>query len=118
MTLKSDAPESFRGLDPKTGAFYYHYAWVIVAIIAAMQMVGATMRMAFGVLIDPLTQTFGWSQSEVTLAYAITSVVTALASPFAGMMGDKFGARKSMAVDPACPHRGGEKGPALCLGDL
>ena len=85
-------------LQPKARVFYYHYAWVIVAIIAAMQMVGAAMRMAFGVLIDPLTQTFGWSQSEVTLAYAITSVVTALASPFAGMMGDRFGARKSMAV--------------------
>ncbi len=98
MTLKSDAPGSSRGLDPKTGAFYYHYAWVIVAIIAAMQMVGAAMRMAFVVLIDPLTQTFGWSQSEVTLAYAITSVVTALASPFAGRMGDRFGARKSMAI--------------------
>ncbi len=86
MTLKSDAPESPRGVGPRSGVFYYHYGWVIVAIIAAMQMVGAAMRMAFGVLIDPLTQTFGWSQSEITLAYAITSVVTALASPFAGMM--------------------------------
>ncbi len=98
MTLKTEGPQSLRGVDPKGRVFYYHHAWGIVAIIAAMQMVGAAMRMAFGVLIDPLTQTFGWSQSEVTIAYAITSVVTALASPLAGMMGDRYGARKSMAV--------------------
>ena len=82
-------------------AFYYHYAWVIVAIIAAMQMVGTSMRMAFGVLLDPLTATFGWSQGEVTLAYAISSVVTALASPLAGSLGDRYGARRSMAAGTA-----------------
>lgn len=81
--------------------FYYHYAWVIVSIIAAMQMVGTAMRMAFGVLIDPLTSTFGWSQGEVTAAYAITNIVTAVASPFAGYMGDRYGAKRTMAVGTA-----------------
>ena len=81
--------------------FYFHYAWVIVAIIAVMEMVGTTMRMAFGVLVDPLTETFGWSQGEVTLAYGITSVVTALASPWAGSLGDRYGARLCMIVGTA-----------------
>ena len=78
--------------------FYYHYAWVIVSIIAVMQMIGTALRMAFGVLIDPLTSTFGWSQGEVTAAYAITNIVTAVASPFAGYMGDRYGAQRTMAV--------------------
>ena len=86
---------------PEHRAFYFHYAWVIVAIIAAMQMVGTTMRMAFGVLVDPLTETFGWSQGEVTLAYGITSVVTALASPWAGSLGDRYGARICMIAGTA-----------------
>lgn len=77
-------------------AFYFHYAWVIVAIIAVLEMVGTTMRMAFGVIVDPLTETFGWSQGEVTLAYGITSVITALASPWAGSLGDRYGARICM----------------------
>ena len=78
--------------------FYWHYAWVIVTIIAIMQMVGSSIRMAFGVFIYPLSDEFGWSQGSITLAYALSSIVTALASPLAGSFGDRFGARKSMML--------------------
>ena len=78
--------------------FYWHYAWVIVTIIAVMQMVGSSIRMAFGVFIEPLGEQFGWSQGAITLAYALSSIVTALASPLAGALGDRYGARRSMIV--------------------
>ena len=78
--------------------FYWHYAWVIVTIIALMQMVGSSIRMAFGVFIYPLSEEFGWSQGSITLAYALSSIVTALISPLAGSLGDRFGARKSMIL--------------------
>ena len=78
--------------------FYWHHAWVIVTIIAVMQMVGSSIRMAFGVFIDPLTEQFGWSQGAITMAYALSSVVTALASPLAGSFGDRYGARRAMMV--------------------
>ena len=80
------------------GTFYYHYAWVIVAIIAGFQMVGSSVRMAFGVFIDPLSQDFGWSQGSITLAYGISSVVSAVASPWAGQFGDRYGARRTMTL--------------------
>ena len=80
---------------------YPHYVWVIVTVIAVMQMVGTSIRMAFGVFIEPLEQTFDWSQGSITLAYAISSVVTALASPFAGWFGDRFGARRAMTIGTA-----------------
>ncbi len=78
--------------------FYWHYAWVIVSIIAVMQMVGSSVRMAFGVFIEPLSVEFGWSQGAITMAYALSSVVTALASPMAGSLGDRLGARKAMMI--------------------
>ena len=81
--------------------FYRHYAWTIVGIIAIMQMVGASIRMAFGVFIDPLTVEFGWSQSTITIAYALASLVTAMMSPVAGMIGDRFGARRAMMIGSA-----------------
>ena len=87
------------GQAPK--AFYWHYAWAIVSIIAVMQMVGASIRMAFGVFIEPLTAEFGWSQGGITFAYALSSVVTAMVSPFAGSLGDRFGARKAMMLGTA-----------------
>ncbi len=91
-TPPSDAPS-------KGGStFYWHYAWVIVAIAAIMQMVGASIRMAFGVFIEPLSQTFQWDQGDITLAYGINSVVSAIASPAAGWVGDRIGVRKAMAI--------------------
>ena len=63
-----------------------------------MQMVGASIRMAFGVFIDPLSHTFGWDQGSITLAYAINSVVFAVASPTAGWIGDRYGTRKTMIL--------------------
>ncbi len=77
---------------------YWHYAWVIVTIAAIMHMVGASIRMAFGVFVDPLSLIFGWNQGDITLAYGINSVVSALASPAAGWIGDRFGTRKAMAL--------------------
>ena len=84
---------------PRTGeVFYWHYAWVIVAIIAVMQMVGSSIRMAFGVFIVPLGDEFGWSQGTITFAYALSSIVTALVSPLAGSFGDRVGARTAMTI--------------------
>ena len=78
--------------------FYWHYAWVIVVIIAGMQIVGTSIRMAFGVFIDPLQMQFGWSQGGIGLAYAICSIVSAVISPLAGNLGDRFGAKKAMLI--------------------
>ena len=90
-------PTSFR-TPQRPRIFYWHYAWVIVSIIAVMQMVGSSVRMAFGVFIDPLSTEFGWSQGSITMAYALSSVVTAVASPMAGSLGDRIGARKAMII--------------------
>ena len=77
---------------------YWHYAWIIVVIIAGMQIVGSSIRMAFGVFIDPLQAQFGWSQGGIGFAYAICSMVSAVVAPLAGNLGDRFGAKKSMLV--------------------
>lgn len=87
--------------DQAPKAFYWHYAWVIVSIIAVMQMVGASIRMAFGVFIEPLTLEFDWGQGAITFAYALSSVVTAAASPLAGSLGDRYGARRAMMLGTA-----------------
>ena len=77
---------------------YFHYAWVIVAMISVVQIVGGSIYAAFGVFIGPMTDTFGWSQGTITLAYALSSLVTALVAPLAGSFGDRYGARRAMAL--------------------
>lgn len=78
-----------------------HYAWLIVFIASAGQMLGAAIRMAFGVLVVPLEEDFGWSPGAIGLAYAYMSIATALLSPVAGTMATRFGARNTMFVGVA-----------------
>ena len=73
-----------------------HFAWVIVLIASIIQMVGSTIRNVFGVMVEPMSATFGWSQGEIGLGYAIAALCTALFSPIAGILGDIFGAKKTM----------------------
>ena len=73
-----------------------HFAWVIVLIASIIQMVGSTIRNVFGVMVEPMSDTFGWSQGEIGLGYAIAALCTALFSPIAGILGDIFGAKKTM----------------------
>ena len=79
-----------------TRSLYWHYAWVIVIIITIVQMIASSIRMSFGVLIDPLEDKYYWDQGDISIAYAISCIVTALTSPFAGYLGDVYGARKCM----------------------
>ncbi len=76
--------------------FYKHYAWVIVIIIAGMQIVGTSIRMSFGAFVDPLEEQFNWTQGNISATYAICSIVTAVVSPWAGNLGDRYGAKKAM----------------------
>lgn len=78
-----------------------HYAWVIVAVGAVGQMAGSSIRLAFGVVVDPLVSEFGWSAGSVGFGYALMSVVTALFSPVAGWLGTKWGARRTMSAGVA-----------------
>ncbi len=60
---------------------FKHFAWVIVLIASIIQMVGSTIRNVFGVMVEPMSATFGWSQGEIGLGYAIAALCTALFSP-------------------------------------
>ena len=76
----------------------YHYAWAIVALMSVIQMAGGAIRNTFGVLVVPLEDKFGWSQGDVTGAYAVSSIVSAVLAPLAGWMADRYGDRKTLAL--------------------
>ncbi|MEG3581856.1 MAG: MFS transporter [Chloroflexota bacterium] len=75
-----------------------HFAWMVVLIASIIQMVGSTIRNVFGVMVDPMSVEFGWSQGQIGLGYAIGALCTALFSPIAGMLGDLVGAKKAMIL--------------------
>jgi len=77
---------------------FTHYGWVIVAVGAIAQMIGSAIRMAFGIIIDPLVEEFSWDPKSIGIAYAIMSIVTAISSPIAGYCSSIIGARKTMYI--------------------
>ena len=83
---------SFKEVDWK------HYGWIIVAVGAIAQMIGSAIRMAFGIIIDPLVEEFSWDPKSIGIAYAIMSMVTAISSPMAGYCSTKIGAKKTMYI--------------------
>ena len=73
-----------------------HYAWLILLMVVGLQTVGSGMRMAFGAFIDPLSETFGWSQGAIGFAYALQFIVSALIAPAAGWLSEVYGVRRTL----------------------
>ena len=78
----------------------FHYAWVILGILAIVQIFGQSISMSAGIMVPELRAPldeggrFGWSAGVIGAALAGYYLVGSLTSPFSGRMGDLLGARK------------------------
>ena len=82
----------------------FHYAWVVVGVLALVQMVALSVNFASGVLVEPLTDAngdFGFSASGVGLSFTLFFLSGALLSPVVGWMGERYGPRNMMIVGAA-----------------
>jgi len=70
--------------------------WVIVmtAVMGIAVSFGSLVIFAFSVFIKPLGDQFGWSRTEISLAFTLTALTVAFASPLIGRQVDRVGARK------------------------
>ena len=74
----------------------FHYSWIIIAILATVQIFASSISMAAGIMLPPLTDeegAFGWNESLVTLGIAAYYGFGAIYAPITGWLGDRFGAR-------------------------
>src|ERR1700704_217591 len=55
-------------------------------------------RHSFGLFLQPMTADLGWSRQTFAIALAIQNLVYGLATPFAGMVADKFGAVRVLVI--------------------
>ena len=75
-----------------------HYAWVIVAVAAAMRLSSSSFRSSSSILIPRLVDSFGWSYGAVGFGFALQWVISGLLGPSAGWLGDRYGVRVAMTV--------------------
>src|SRR5260221_13157102 len=59
---------------------------------------GPVSVFAFGVFIGPLESEFGWSRASLGIAIALCALLSAITLPFVGLLMDKFGVRRTMAI--------------------
>ncbi|WPZ32512.1 MFS transporter [Thalassobaculum sp. OXR-137] len=72
----------------------------IVVIVAGclIAMIGFGIRSAFGLFLEPMTLAKGWDRETFGLAMAIQNLLWGIGVPVAGMIADKFGPSRVLAV--------------------
>src|SRR5262245_24426712 len=53
-------------------------------------------RHTFGLYLQPMTADRGWTRQTFAIALALQNLVYGLASPFSGMVADKYGAPRAI----------------------
>ena len=79
-----------------------HYAWVIIGLSVLLYLGGGSITQAFGVVIVPLQDQYGWNQGAITVAYSISAIMSAVMSPYVGMATDKYGGRRMLFLGVGC----------------
>lgn len=72
------------------------YGWwiVLVSAVGMFMGYGAIISFTFGVFSNPVAQEFGWTRTQVSLAYSLSLLVYCVATPVLGRHIDRIGARK------------------------
>jgi len=56
------------------------------------------IRLSFGLFLQPMSQTLGWGRETFAFAIALQNILWGLTQPLMGMLADKYGARKVVAM--------------------
>ena len=73
--------------------FFYGW-WVVIAAGTIILIAGESPIYLFSTLVDPLEEEFGWSRAAISAGPSIAAVMAGLATPVAGYLVDRVGARR------------------------
>ncbi|HQT77502.1 MAG: hypothetical protein B7Z80_10890 [Rhodospirillales bacterium 20-64-7] len=65
--------------------------WLLLAAAFGTFAIGAGFMHSYTVFLVTFIQVFGWSRAEVSLAYAVSQVVSGISSPLVGYLVDRLG---------------------------
>jgi len=77
-----------------SGKVFYGW-WVVLAAGVGLALhIGPIIVSTFGVFFKPLSQEFGWSRAEVSLAFSLLNLEGIVVVPVIGRLVDRLGARR------------------------
>ncbi|HZA23245.1 MAG TPA: MFS transporter, partial [Dehalococcoidia bacterium] len=77
----------------------FYYGWLVVGAASGIEFANAAT--AIGILtvfVDPMTQEFGWSRTEMAGATSLGAILGAALAPFSGRLVDQLGSRLVLVV--------------------
>jgi predicted MFS family arabinose efflux permease len=83
-----------QGAEPAAAEFRRHWTVVLAAACGAGAGITGMSFYSLGILIGPLTDTFGWSHAEVSAAKTVLTSGFILTAPFVGYVADRLGVRR------------------------
>ena len=72
-------------------------ALIIAVVFSSTAVAVGVSQYAFGLFIEPIEETFGWSRTEISASLSFAAV-GGLAAPFIGRAMDRFGARPVLVL--------------------
>ena len=76
--------------------FGLHYSWIVIGILATVQIFASSISMAAGIMVPPLNDAngeFGWSLGTIGAVIASYYLFGAIYAPMTGWLGDRYGSR-------------------------
>jgi MFS family permease len=73
-------------------------AWLLLAAAFATFSIGAGFMHAYTVFLVTFLGVFNWSRAEVSVAYAVSQLVSGFSSPIVGTLVDRLGARRLILI--------------------
>ncbi|MEL7154926.1 MAG: MFS transporter, partial [Pseudomonadota bacterium] len=71
---------------------------VIIVAGAFVLTISFGVRSIFGVMLDPISDTYDWPREVFSLSMAIQNIMWGVAQPFFGWMADRFGDRRAILL--------------------
>lgn len=81
---------------PRTPRLGQNHVFVVAGVVFLALLVAAGVRSTPGVLILPLTESFGWSRASISLAAGVGIFFYGLVGPFAAALMQAIGIRRTM----------------------
>ncbi len=83
---------------PGPAAYGWRTPLVVILAGCLIAMIGFGIRSVFGLFLEPMTVAHGWDRSTFGLAMAIQNLLWGVGVPIAGMIADRYGPSRVLAV--------------------
>jgi MFS family permease len=77
-----------------TGGQEWRAYWTLVLSAMIGVSLGTVLSTSLGLFMQPLSDEFGWSRSEISSGMLVFALITTPLTPFAGALVDRFGPRR------------------------